>query len=181
MCLCVGIKYKHCFSLCGPRKGVQGTVFANGTTLFSLASVWNRYFCPFMSLFLLRVSFPSSIIAGVSKLVRRLWNLAISNEIYEIKLHYGVRTLFELWDEIWRLSQHLRFSEGHNLAPIFPWHFSNRINFNLYVFCGRPPLWSSGQSSWLQIRKPGFDSRHYQEKKVVGLERCSTHPREYSW
>jgi hypothetical protein len=35
-----------------------------------------------------------------------------------------------------------------------------------------PPLWSSGQSSWLQIRRPGFDSRHYQrEKKVVGLER----------
>jgi hypothetical protein len=34
-----------------------------------------------------------------------------------------------------------------------------------------PPLWSSGQSSWLQIRRPGFDSRHYQEKKkVVGLE-----------
>jgi hypothetical protein len=23
-----------------------------------------------------------------------------------------------------------------------------------------PPLWSSGQSSWLQIRRPGFDSRH---------------------
>jgi hypothetical protein len=34
-----------------------------------------------------------------------------------------------------------------------------------------PPLWSSGQSSWLQIRRPGFDSRHYQKKKVVGLER----------
>jgi hypothetical protein len=42
------------------------------------------------------------------------------------------------------------------------------------------PLWSSGQGSWLQIRRPGFDSRHYQifwkEKKkkgkyVVGLER----------
>jgi hypothetical protein len=33
-------------------------------------------------------------------------------------------------------------------------------------------LWSSGQSSWLQIRKPGFDFRHYQ-KKVVGLERGS--------
>jgi hypothetical protein len=33
-----------------------------------------------------------------------------------------------------------------------------------------PPLWSSGQSSWLQIWRPGFDSRHYQ-KKVVGLER----------
>jgi hypothetical protein len=24
-----------------------------------------------------------------------------------------------------------------------------------------PPLWSSGQSSWLQIRRPGFDSWHY--------------------
>jgi hypothetical protein len=42
----------------------------------------------------------------------------------------------------------------------------------------RPPLWSSGRSSWLQIRRPGFDSRHYQifgggggEKTVVGLER----------
>jgi hypothetical protein len=34
-----------------------------------------------------------------------------------------------------------------------------------------PPLWSSGRSSWLQIRRPGFDSRHYQIKKVVGLER----------
>jgi hypothetical protein len=34
-----------------------------------------------------------------------------------------------------------------------------------------PPLWSSGHSSWLQIRRPGFDSRHYQKKKIVGLER----------
>jgi hypothetical protein len=34
-------------------------------------------------------------------------------------------------------------------------------------------LWSSGQSSWLQIRRPGFDSGHYQKKKVVGLERGS--------
>jgi hypothetical protein len=24
---------------------------------------------------------------------------------------------------------------------------------------------ASGQSSWLQIRRPGFDSRHYQKKK----------------
>jgi hypothetical protein len=32
-----------------------------------------------------------------------------------------------------------------------------------------PPLWSSGQSSWLQVRRPEFDSRHY--KKKVGLER----------
>jgi hypothetical protein len=32
-------------------------------------------------------------------------------------------------------------------------------------------LLSSGQSSWLQIRRPGFGSRHYLKKKVVGLER----------
>jgi hypothetical protein len=35
----------------------------------------------------------------------------------------------------------------------------------------RPHLWSSGQSSWLQIRRPGLDSRHYEKKTVVGLER----------
>jgi hypothetical protein len=44
----------------------------------------------------------------------------------------------------------------------------------LCTLCGwnAPPLWSSDQSSWLQIRRPGFDFRHYQKKKkVVGLER----------
>jgi hypothetical protein len=35
-----------------------------------------------------------------------------------------------------------------------------------------PPLWSSGQSSWLQIQRPGFDSWHKQIfREVVGLER----------
>jgi hypothetical protein len=35
-----------------------------------------------------------------------------------------------------------------------------------------PPLWSSGQSSWLQIERSGFDSRRYQIfPEVVGLER----------
>jgi hypothetical protein len=40
-----------------------------------------------------------------------------------------------------------------------------------YVEESRPPLWSSGQSSWLQIQRPGFDSRRYQIFWVVGLER----------
>jgi hypothetical protein len=35
----------------------------------------------------------------------------------------------------------------------------------------RPPLWSSGNSSWLQIQKSGFDSRRYQIFWEVGLER----------
>jgi hypothetical protein len=35
----------------------------------------------------------------------------------------------------------------------------------------RPPLWSGGQSSWLQIQRSGFDSRNYQIFwEVVGLE-----------
>jgi hypothetical protein len=49
-------------------------------------------------------------------------------------------------------------------------HF-HAVAVKVTVVCGiGPPLWSSDQSSWLQIRRPGFDSRHYQ-KKVVGLER----------
>jgi hypothetical protein len=46
----------------------------------------------------------------------------------------------------------------------------NRSSFENVVFsniCN----WSSGQSSWLQIRRTGFDSRALPEKKVVGLER----------
>jgi hypothetical protein len=34
-----------------------------------------------------------------------------------------------------------------------------------------PPLWSSGQGSWLQIQRSQFDSRRYQIFWVVGLER----------
>jgi hypothetical protein len=35
----------------------------------------------------------------------------------------------------------------------------------------RLPLWSSGQSSWLQIQRSGLDSRRYQIfREVVGLE-----------
>jgi hypothetical protein len=40
----------------------------------------------------------------------------------------------------------------------------------------RPPLWSSGQSSWLQIRIPSSIPGHYKKKKVVGLERGPLSP-----
>jgi hypothetical protein len=50
-----------------------------------------------------------------------------------------------------------------------------------------PPLWSSGQSSWLQIRRPWFDSRHYQifwgaggEENTSRSGTGSTQPRDYS-
>jgi hypothetical protein len=46
------------------------------------------------------------------------------------------------------------------------------LNFYIYVEESRPPLWSSGQSFWLQIQMPGFDYRRYQIFwEVVGLER----------
>jgi hypothetical protein len=53
-------------------------------------------------------------------------------------------------------------------------HISSYLvtEFSQELLRNGPPLWSSGQSSWLQIRRPGFYSRHYQEKKtVVGLKR----------
>jgi hypothetical protein len=41
-----------------------------------------------------------------------------------------------------------------------------------YVEKSRPPLCSSGQSSWLQMQKSGFDSRRYQIFwEVVSLQR----------
>jgi hypothetical protein len=48
------------------------------------------------------------------------------------------------------------------------------LQLSLSSSCGRPPLWSSGQSSWLQIRRPGFDSRHYQKKNSSGSGTGST-------
>jgi hypothetical protein len=44
--------------------------------------------------------------------------------------------------------------------------------FQLSILQSWPPLWSSGQSSWLQIQRSGFDSRGYQSFwEAVGLER----------
>jgi hypothetical protein len=47
--------------------------------------------------------------------------------------------------------------------------FGRKTSFNQGTI---PPLWSSGQSSWLQIQRSGFHSRRYQIFwQVVGLER----------
>jgi hypothetical protein len=47
-----------------------------------------------------------------------------------------------------------------------------RTEFICHVEESRTPLWSSGQSSLLQIQRFVFDSRHYQIfREVVGLER----------
>jgi hypothetical protein len=49
---------------------------------------------------------------------------------------------------------------------------SLRLKKSKGILVTGPPLWSIGQCSWLQTRRPGFDSRHCQKNKVVGLERC---------
>jgi hypothetical protein len=36
------------------------------------------------------------------------------------------------------------------------------LKFLSVIALTRPPLWSSGQSFWLQIQRSGFDSWHYQ-------------------
>jgi hypothetical protein len=44
--------------------------------------------------------------------------------------------------------------------------------FRSHEYLVGPPLWSSGQRSWLQNQRPGFDFRRYQIFwEVVGLER----------
>jgi hypothetical protein len=73
-------------------------------------------------------------------------------------------------------------ADSHNILNRWKKYFSQLLNVH------RPPLWSSGQSSWLQIRRPGFDSRHYQifwwggkkRKKSSGSGTGSTQPREYN-
>jgi hypothetical protein len=46
------------------------------------------------------------------------------------------------------------------------------IRFLYYLIERWKPLWSSAQSSWLQIQRSGFDSRRYRIFwQVVGLER----------
>jgi hypothetical protein len=68
-----------------------------------------------------------------------------------------------------------KISNGKPLATRSSSLSSRILEDNIKVYFKKvdwgPPLWSSGQSSWLQIQISGFDSRHYQIFwVVVGLE-----------
>jgi hypothetical protein len=78
------------------------------------------------------------------------------------------------------------YPHGQPCLPCYPFILALRgtgiwKQINTVSPMGRPPPWSSGQSSWLQIRRPGFDSRHYQEKKSSGSGTGSIQRREYNW
>jgi hypothetical protein len=78
-----------------------------------------------------------------------------SKSEFNPNLHYDLHT------HIWHL-----FSLKGNL------NISFLLLFVVYALSWGPPLWSSDQSSWLQIQRSGFDSRRYQIFwEVVGLER----------
>jgi hypothetical protein len=85
---------------------------------------------------------------------------------------------------VWLWSVYLTLRKDHNLEVL-----QNNVYRRIWASEGRsktsnfnegfqdidkpstPPLWSSGQSSWLQTRTAGFDSRRYQIfREVVGLE-----------
>jgi hypothetical protein len=68
-------------------------------------------------------------------------------------------------------------SEGHAMISASALYsgdqrFETRLQARPVFLCPYPPLWSSDQSSWLQIQRSGFDSRRYQIFwEAVGLER----------
>jgi hypothetical protein len=64
----------------------------------------------------------------------------------------------------------LRAIHWNNISLYIKYCSSNlelrRVNKTSDSLCGLVV-----KSSWLHIRRPGFDSRHYQKTKIVGLER----------
>jgi hypothetical protein len=72
---------------------------------------------------------------------------------------------------------HLPLTKQEELG--FAHHTPSQLSFGIAFVLNKciawingPPLWSSGQSSWLQIQRSGFRSRRYQIFwEVVGLER----------
>jgi hypothetical protein len=71
----------------------------------------------------------------------------------------------------WNCEETFPFSPTYQVPIGLSVHILRRQLKYTVIFPG-PPLWSSGQRSWLQIKRSGFDSRHYQIFwEVVGLER----------
>jgi hypothetical protein len=89
----------------------------------------------------------------------RQFRQILSNlELYVNRFHLFFYSCRCFWTEI--PTQNFLWNEMY-----FHWNFLV-IDISQIIFLIRlswwPPLWSSGHSSWLQIQRPGFDSRCYQ-------------------
>jgi hypothetical protein len=74
----------------------------------------------------------------------------------------------ELWYTLQQWPVHLKKLSRYGVSNAF----KKYAILLYYVFIKGLPLWSRGQSSWLQIQRSGFDSRRYQIFwKVLGLKR----------
>jgi hypothetical protein len=64
----------------------------------------------------------------------------------------------------------LDYQEPQPVTLLTPVYFRNHFKITICTF--RPPLWSSGQNSWLHIHRSGIDPRLYKFlREVMGLER----------
>jgi hypothetical protein len=102
-----------------------------------------------------------------------LWASAAVNNF---RSHMNKKCIHEVQTRLLKLKNCFKISSWRTCLQYFSLRscvmkMSQFTKFTYYMSYKRPPLWSSGLSSWLQIRRPEFDSRHYQKKKVVGLER----------
>jgi hypothetical protein len=85
----------------------------------------------------------------------------LQNGLYRVRVVPLSQSTFFLWD--------------HNITLLLGYMlfhpFCVRGQFHFYNTPYRPPRWSSGQSSWLQIQRSVFDSWYYQIFWGVSLER----------
>jgi hypothetical protein len=78
------------------------------------------------------------------------------------------------------LARNNHISTDHHNINCWIYHIDHWTEF-IYVEESRTPLWSSGQSSWLQIQRSGFNSRRYHFLSSSGSGTVSTQLREYKW
>jgi hypothetical protein len=101
---------------------------------------------------------------GVKRLKCGVWDMMWLNEI-------SCNVYKSFWKPLWSSGQSFWPQNGDVLC--FLWG-TNWI-YICYVEESRPPLWSSGPTSWVLIQRSGFNSRRYQIFwEVVGLSHVST-------
>jgi hypothetical protein len=88
----------------------------------------------------------------IPKTANTLWKAVTEAKCFTFLQHL-FQTLYSLANRNLHLRCALKGNKSENKASV--------VTVRLY---SRAPLWSSGQRCWLQIRRPGFDSRHYQKQ-----------------